>query len=51
MYVYVLCLTKIDYLEIYEYLEIVGVYKTKKAAELAAKDLEEYTIIRKKVET
>lgn len=52
MKVYLLCETKLDYLEIWEYITVVGVFVSKKAAQDRANELklEEYIIIMRKVE-
>lgn len=52
MKVYLLCQTRVDYLEIWEYTEIVGVFSSKALAEQKAKKLklDEYTVVVKKVD-
>lgn len=50
--VYILCETKIDYLEIWDYINIVGVFNSKELANAKAIELKlnEYKIIMKKVQ-
>lgn len=50
--VYLLCTTAMDYLEIWEYIEIKGVFSTKTLAKKKAIELEldEYTIIMKRID-
>lgn len=52
MKVYILGKTAIDYLEIWEFTEVVGVYSTKAKAKAAAKrlKLESYSIEVKKLD-